>query len=140
MSYHSQFLEDAYLGDLTTLHQLQFRCRHTNEQAAKALSVSPHTYRRWLLDRKPNPTALRLYAILAGYVPWRGWEDWEMHNGYLFPPGFVKNGISPGDWQATVFLNQLVTEYRRKIDLLESQVQVLQREKPAAPVLSLLTR
>jgi hypothetical protein len=93
-----------------------------------------------LQDRKPNPTAIRLYAILAGYVPWHGWEDWEVHNGHLFPPGYVKNGISPGDWQAAIFLRQLVTEQRRTIERLEAQNEALKRERPPAPVLTLLTQ
>ena len=138
MSYSSQFLEDAWLGDLTTLHQLQFRCRFTVDQALHALCVSPHTYRRWLSDRKPNPTAVRLFAVLAGYIPWHGWDGWEMHNGYLFPPGYVKGGISPGDWFATIFLRQLVTEQRRTIDKLESQIKEIQRDRPMAPVLELV--
>ena len=32
MSFDSQFLQDADLGDLTTLRSLQLRCRFTNGQ------------------------------------------------------------------------------------------------------------
>jgi len=139
MSYSSDFLQEAYLGNLTTLPQLQHRCRHTHAQSADALCVSEHTYRRWLTDRKPNPTAVRLYAVLAGYVPWHGWENWEMHNGHLFPPGYVKDGIGPSDYIGYPYLKQLVTIYRRNAQELEEKLGVLQREKPAAPVLNLLT-
>jgi hypothetical protein len=55
-------------------------------------------------------------AILAGYILWNGWE---MHNGYLFPPGCTHGGVSPGDWFSVVFLKQRVSEQRRQIEDLE---------------------
>ena len=129
MSTSSDFLQDAYLGKLTTLPVLQHRCRFTNEQAARECCVSVETYRRWLSDRRPNPVAVKMMAILAGYVPWRGWENWEMHNGYLFPPGFTQNGISPGDWHSMVFLKQLVTEQRRRIEALEAKIESMPKRR-----------
>lgn len=138
MSYSSDFLSDAYLGNLTNFPELQHALRYTNAKAAEVCCVSVETYRRWLTDRKPNPTAVKLMAILAGYVPWSGWEGWEMHNGYLFPPGYVKNGISPGDWYAVVFLKQLASELERQNRKLEARLLQLEREKPAATVLKLI--
>ncbi len=122
VSYSSEILTEGYLGNLTTLKALQHRCRLSNDQAARLCFVSPQTYRRWRADRQPNPMAVRLLAIQAGYVPWHGWENWEMHNGYLFPPGFTKHGISPGDLHASTFLQQLVSEQRRRITELERQI------------------
>jgi transcriptional regulator with XRE-family HTH domain len=140
MSYSSDFLAQGFMGNLTTLHDLQFRCRMTNEQAADMCGVSPETYRRWLKDRRPSVAAVKLLAILAGYVPWYGWEEWEVHNGYLFPPGFVKNGMTAGDLHSMVFLRQLVSEQRRKIASLENTLYEIQRERPGAPVLSLVSK
>lgn len=77
MSVASQFLRDGYAGDVTTLRTLQLLARLSTEDAARACLVSPETFRRWRSDRRPNPTAVRLLAVLGGYVPWPGWEGWE---------------------------------------------------------------
>ena len=84
------------LGDLPSLQELQERCRFTPHQAADFVGVSPETYRRWLSDRKPNLTAMRLLAIRAGCLPWPGWHDWEMRAGKLYPPGY-RQGVRPGE-------------------------------------------
>lgn len=115
MSFDSQFLEDGYLGDLTTLRSLQLRCRLTNHQAAEVCGVSPHTYRRWLTDRQPSVLAVRFMAVLAGYVPWSNWQGWEVHGGHLFPPGYVRHGLKPGDLMAIPFHMQLLAEYERQV-------------------------
>ena len=67
-----------------------------------------------------------MLAILAGYLPWDGWQGWEMHRGCLFPPGFSKGGISPGDFHALIFWRQQVSEYRRQNQTLEARVAELQ--------------
>ena len=115
MSYDSRILVDAFQGDLTTLAELQLRCGFSDHRAAAMCCVSPETYRRWRSDRTPNPTAIRLLAILAGYVPWSGWSGWEVHNGRLFPPGYTRHGIGPGDVLAVHYQNQLLDLYRRQL-------------------------
>jgi len=140
MSYSSDFLEEAFLGNLTTLHALQHRCKMTDKQSASFLGVSPETYRRWRTDRKPSLAAVKLMAIMAGYVPWTGWENWEVHGGQLFPPGYTRHGFTPGDIFSITFLRQSVRAYRLRAEEQEVQIQVLKRDKPAAPVLSLLTK
>jgi transcriptional regulator with XRE-family HTH domain len=55
---------------LTALPALQQHLGFTAVEAAEALGVSLRTYRRWLQHGNPSPTAVRLLAILAGYVPW----------------------------------------------------------------------
>ncbi|MCB1858309.1 MAG: helix-turn-helix domain-containing protein [Gammaproteobacteria bacterium] len=79
MSYDHEFLREAWLGKLTTLPNLQFQLRYSNEQAARVCGVSVETYRRWLKDRRPNLAAVKLMAILAGYVPWERWEFAKVH-------------------------------------------------------------
>jgi len=59
---------------LATFRALQLRCRLSNEQAARVCGVSLRTYRRWRATGRPNTGAVRLLAILAGYVPWDGWQ------------------------------------------------------------------
>ncbi|GAB4348053.1 MAG: hypothetical protein Kow006_08370 [Gammaproteobacteria bacterium] len=120
MSHSSEYLRAGYAGDLTTLRTLHLLAGFaSNQEAAHACLVSPETYRRWRTDRRPNPTAIRLLAILGGYVPWRGWENWEVHGGLLFPPGYSRHGIAPGDILALPFLHQLLGEYRRQLRLAE---------------------
>lgn len=115
MGLDAELLRDGFEGDLTMLRALQLRCRMTDAQAAAFCLVSPDTYRRWGKDRPPNPTAVRLMAIRAGYVPWPGWDNWEVQNGRLFPPGYTRHGISAGDIQALPFLRQLLAEYERQV-------------------------
>ncbi|BCO30682.1 hypothetical protein TspCOW1_07870 [Thiohalobacter sp. COW1] len=123
----TEYLADGYAGDLTTLGALQILCGFSHEQAAAACLVSPATYRRWRSDRKANPTAVRLMAIHAGYFPWPGWDGWEMHNGFLFPPGYARHGFGPGNLMALPFLYQLLAEYRRKGKSAETVKPTLDR-------------
>ncbi|NEX19509.1 hypothetical protein G3480_04140 [Thiorhodococcus mannitoliphagus] len=90
--------------------------------------MSPRTYRRWLSSGNPDPTAVRLLAILAGFVPWSGWDGWEMHNGYLFPPGYQRGGIPPGEFFALVFYRQQVSAYQESNAKLRVELQALKDE------------
>ncbi len=93
-----ELLRHAFMDNLSTsddLADLQFYAGLTDQQAAKALNVSLRTFRRWKTSQKPNPTALKLFAILCGHAPWDGWQGWQFQNGLLFPPGYTKHGISP---------------------------------------------
>lgn len=128
-------LRDAFMGNLTTFRALQFRAGMSDEQTARALLVSPETVRRWRSDRKPNPTALRLMAILAGYVPWPHWDGWEVHNGALFPPGFNRHGFEPGHLYALPYTFAQRREFRRLAETereqrkaLEAEVEILRRQ------------
>lgn len=129
----AQVLAEGFAANPTVLRELQARCGFSKAEAAAACGVSLRTYRRWLSEGNPNPGAVRLLAVLAGFVPWNGWDGWEVHRGCFFPPGFSKGGISPGEFQALVFWRQLVTEYQRKhagqkarILELEAELQELQ--------------
>jgi hypothetical protein len=73
--------------------------------------VPLRTYRRWSAHGNPHPGAVRLLALLAGFVPFEGWQGWEFDNGCLFPPGYSKNGLTPGDFFALVFQRQLISAY-----------------------------
>jgi len=107
------------------MRALQQRCRFSSSQAARACLVSERTYRRWLATGQPNPTAVRLLAILAGYVPWDGWAGWEVHGGLLFPPGYRRHGVTPGDFFSLVFLRQSVGAYRERVEELEDEIRKL---------------
>ncbi|MGB5736268.1 MAG: hypothetical protein WBM40_17665, partial [Thiohalocapsa sp.] len=94
----AQLLGEGFAANPSSLRALQQRLSLTNADAAAACLVHPRTYRLWRATGRPNPTAVRLLAILAGYLPWDGWQGGEMHRDCLFPPGFSKGGISPGDF------------------------------------------
>ena len=113
VSVSSDILQRGYQGNVTTLRSLQLINGYTLEHAAQATLVSPETFRRWRSDRRPNPTAVRLLAILGGYVPWPGWHGWEVHSGLLFPPGYTRHGIAPGQILALPYLQQALAGFRR---------------------------
>jgi hypothetical protein len=125
MGVNSDLLHAAYMGDITTLPELQQLLGFTVGQSAQACFVSEETYRRWLADRRPSKSAVRIMAMLAGYLPWPGWDGWVMDGGYLFPPGFTKHGVSPGQIHAHVFQRQLLTEYQRRHAELEKELESL---------------
>jgi hypothetical protein len=61
-------------------------------------------------------------------VPWSGWAGWECDNGLLFPPGYTRHGLGPGEFAALVFYRQQVSEQRRVIVALEQQLATLQTQ------------
>ncbi|NEV64679.1 hypothetical protein [Thiorhodococcus minor] len=75
---------------------------------------------------------MRLLAILAGFVPWVGWDDWEVHNGLLFPPGYRRGGIAPGEFFALVFYRQQVSAYQEANAQLCARIADLERALRAA--------
>jgi hypothetical protein len=125
-------LARGFAADPATLGALQITCRFTDDEAASACFVSVDVWRRWKTDGDPNPAAVRLLAILAGFVPWIGWDGWEVHNGYLFPPGYRRGGIPPHEFFALVFYRQQVTEYQRLNARLKSKLKALEA-KHATP-------
>lgn len=122
MTVSSEFLQEGFAGNLATLRTLQLLCRFSLADAAKFCGVSPHTFRRWRTDRKPPLAAVRLLAIRAGYLPWPDWRGWEIHDGLLFPPGFTRGGIRPGEVMATTYQHALIAEQRREITELRQAI------------------
>ncbi len=130
MSFNNEFMYEGFHGDKSTLSALCARCSFNKEEAANYVHTSIPNFNRWLRENAASPTALKLLAIRAGLMPWPEWEGWEIHKGYLFPPGFTKNGLSPGDIQSVVFLKQLVNEQRKRIKELE----IFQKIPPTAKI------
>ena len=133
-------LAEGFAANPATLRALQQRLSWRVADAAAACLVHPRTYRGWLQTNNPNPTAVRLLAILAGFVPWDGWDGWECHRGCLFPPGFSKGGIAAGDFHALIFWRQSASAYRvqnatlrARVAELEARMADLQRPAGALP-------
>lgn len=103
----------------------------SSTDAATAVGVHPRTLRGWIAEGKANPAALKLLAVLAGFVPWSGWAGWECEHGLLFPPGYSKNGIPPGEFFALVFYRQQVSEQRRVIVEREARIAELEAQVAA---------
>ncbi|MTW21179.1 hypothetical protein, partial [Allochromatium palmeri] len=125
----SELRAEGFAANPTTLGALQVACRFTDEEAAAACCVSSRTWRRWRTEGNPDPTAVRLLAILAGFVPWDGWE---VHNGLLFPPGYRRGGIPPGEFFALVFYRQQVSEYQQLNARLKAKLEALEAKHAAS--------
>ncbi len=65
------------------------RGRFDLQATAEACLVSVRTVWRWLHTNTPDPMAVRLLAILAGYVPWVGWDLKQIFNR-LDDPGVIR--------------------------------------------------
>jgi hypothetical protein len=128
----SELRAEGFAANPTTLGALQLACRFTDEDAAAACCVSLRTWQRWRATGKPDPTAVRLLAILAGFVPWAGWDGWEVHNGLLFPPGYRRGGIPPGEFFALVFYRQQVSEYQQLNARLKAKLEALEAKHAAS--------
>lgn len=126
MSEIGPLLADGYAGDLTSLRDLQVACAFTTEDAARFCLVSPETFRRWRTDRRPSPTAVRLLAIRAGYLPWPSWRGWQVHGGCLFPPGVDRGGWTPGDLLAAPLWSQAAAGYRQEVERLRAELVAAQ--------------
>ena len=129
MRPEDEFLYRAFRGDLSTLPPLQQRCRFNDVEAARACLVTRETYQRWIRTGKPSPTAVKLLAVLAGYVPWDGWYGWEVHRGYLFPPGFTRHGVTPGHIQSMIFSLQLAETLKKTNRELKEELEALRAEQ-----------
>ncbi len=141
MSQVGPLLVDAFMGDPTTLRSLHLACGFTWREAAAYCLVSPETYRRWLTDRHPNPTALRLLAIRGGYVPWPTWDGWQVHGPCLFPPGLRRYGYTPGDLLAAPLWHQVAQAQAVELAQLRSTGKAAPQARPLVlPVLKQVAR
>ena len=133
----SQMLIQAYDTQNVSIRSLMLLARMDLDQAAEALHVSPESIRRWERTGRPNPTASKLMAIYAGYVPWKKWKGWEVHNGLLFAPGQNRYGLTGNMIQNMIILREyndtLESENHRLLAELEN-LQTRQR----APILRLV--
>lgn len=105
---HQYFDEDG-----ETLLELRRRNRLSNAEAAEFLGVTLRTFYRWLHHGGPEWAKL-LLALRAGFIPWDGWQGWEMHKGYLIPPGFRSGGYCAGEILAMCYERQLYSCLRRE--------------------------
>ena len=133
-----QTLHDAYDGKLTKLSYVQTVIGVDNKEAALLCCVSPHTYRRWKSDRQPNKCALRLLGVIAGYVPWAGWNGW-FYNPFdqkLYHQD-LKYGFSPDELISSWYIRQAKEAYEREV--LHLRQMVKDYENRQAPDTSITT-
>ena len=129
---HPWFRESYLADNLSSLGTLQHRCWMSSQEAAEFLGVTLRTYRRWLKG-KPPAWARLLLAIRAGYVPWDGWQGWQIVNEGIVPPGY-RDPVTPGQIMAVPYRLQQLAELKRQIrqfaeldDQAEFNQQVLAR-------------
>lgn len=110
----SPWFLDYYLADkLSSLGSFQYHCRMTTPQAAAFLGVTVRTYRRWLKGKAPEWARL-LMAIRSGYVPWDGWQGWQIVDTGIVPPGY-RDAVTPGQIMAVPYRLQQLSELKRQI-------------------------
>ena len=130
-------LAEGFAANPSAFAALEQRLSFRTADTAAACLVHPRTVRLWRASSRPNPTAVRLLAILAGFMPWVGWDDWEIHRGYLFPPGYRRAGILPGEFFALIYYRQTVSEQRRMLverdqRIAELEARLAMIDQPAA--------
>lgn len=74
MPYTSELLQQAWVGNLSTLRHFHIVTDLSPQQATSVCGVSSETYRRWCHDRTPNLATVHLLTVLNGYLPWQRWE------------------------------------------------------------------
>ena len=122
MSHTSEIMQEALSGKLSTFREVQLLCGFTDEKAADYCVVSLKTLRRWRENLSPPLSALRLLAVRAGAAPWPDWQGWEVHSGYLFPPGQNRCGFGPGQVLVVTYLHAQVAEQKRQIEDLRARL------------------
>lgn len=133
----SYILRNAYYSQNETLTDVMKLARMSLPETLEFLQISKATFYRWERLGKPDSSASRLLAVLAGYVPWDGWKGWEAHNGCIFPPNQKNRGISPHMLEQSVF-------YAQYLDTLEMENKELKEElaklktRSKAPVLRIV--
>jgi hypothetical protein len=128
-------LAQGYAANFSALRPLQQLLSLSNTDAAAVCGVNVRTYRNWLRGSfQPPASVLKLFAVLAGYMPWEGWEGWQIQSGVLYPPGFSRGGMTAGEFFAVGFYRQLVSEQRRQLAELEARVAFLQSSAAARGV------
>ena len=110
-----EVLQRAWDGDSSVFRELLGYLDLPVPEIRAVCGISERQWQRWKAGYPVNRSALRLLAILAGYVPWEGWSGWVVCDGHLFPPGVGKHGVSPGEIHAWPFLRQLLAEYQRQV-------------------------
>jgi hypothetical protein len=124
----ASILRDSWEGTLTKLGYIQTVAGISDEQAAGLCFVAPETYRRWRTDRKPNRCAVRLLGVVAGYVPWAGWEKWfySQADRKLYGPS-LREGFTPSEVERIPWLRQTLEALERENRNLRERVQRLEQ-------------
>ncbi|MBI4006861.1 MAG: hypothetical protein HY356_09335 [Gammaproteobacteria bacterium] len=123
MSQIITLLEDGWSGKLPGLGYLQTVAGLDDEAAASVCGVATCTYQRWRTDRPAPLYAFRLLTIMAGYVPWAGWERW-IYNRYdhtLNAPD-LKDGFNPSQLGEFLFLRQTYKAHAATVSPKKEQI------------------
>ena len=133
----SQILADGYDTTNTSLKPLMMLAKMDIHQTAEFLHVSKKTLYRWEQTGRPDPTASKLMAIRAGFVPWENWRGWEMHAGRLFAPGQLRHGLTASMIEGMVIVRQYKDTLEAENKKLRAEIDEI-RGRQKAPVLRLV--
>lgn len=103
-------LDDGWHDNLSSLFELQAIAGLTNEQAAALCGVTLRSYQRWKQTQRAPGYAYRLLAVMAGFLPWRGFENWYFcpHDGRLYRRD-LRDGFHPSELFEFLFSRQAAT-------------------------------
>ncbi len=85
------------LPEPTTIELITARMhsRLTVDEAADLCGLHPRSYRRQELgDTRVSLAVYLLLSILAGCMPWPGWENWRMVDGELYAPEDLRHSVT----------------------------------------------
>jgi len=97
----------------TDLLYARMEARLTPAEAAALVGCDRTTWRRQERGQaRVNAGWWRLLKILAGEMPWPGWEGWSVVGGALYAPEDPYRGWTPASLRAAPWRFQLAREAR----------------------------
>jgi len=103
--------EAAHGDDLASLRR---RAGLTRAQACEWLGVHRITLHRWESGSHPAPaSARRLLLVLAGAMPWPGWERHQVRDGTLVSRDEPRERYTPLELKRVRHCHALAAEARR---------------------------
>ena len=133
----SQILRQGFKSENVTLKQLMLLAKMDRQQTVDFLQISLPTFHRWERSGHPDPTASKLMAIMAGYLPWANWSGWEIHGVHLFAPGQSSSGVTSPQIENMAIMFQHRDSLQEENQKLQEQLDQY-RQKEKAPVLTLV--
>lgn len=135
----TMMLREGFEGRNQSLAPLMLLAGLNQLATAEFLQVNVRTLHRWETTGRPDPTASKLLAVMAGFLPWPDWVGWEMHTGCLFAPGQHRRGMDASRIENMIIINELNDTLKRDNERLQAELDQA-RQRPKAAVLQLVKK